>query len=100
MQYSVQQFDSETRVNCFGEFLSQDWPNIQPMAEDIFNRPSGRVVLDLSGLDEIDSAGLSMLLFLRKFAEKESKTVVLSRPSPNIREMLDLACFEIIFEIC
>lgn len=55
--------------------------------------------VDLSGLTYMDSAGLGMLLTLRDRADQAKATVRLLNPAKDVAELLDLACFESLFDI-
>jgi anti-anti-sigma factor len=57
------------------------------------------IVLDLAGLDYMDSAALGMLLLLRERAEARNMRVVLQRPASSVKAILDVVQFGRIFEI-
>ncbi|WP_034295376.1 STAS domain-containing protein [Herbaspirillum sp. RV1423] len=46
--------------------------------------------LDLSGVDEIDTAGLQLLLLLRREAAAQYKQLILSSASPAVQSVLDM----------
>ncbi|HEY3737840.1 MAG TPA: STAS domain-containing protein [Jatrophihabitans sp.] len=50
-----------------------------------------KLVLDLSGIEFIDSTGLGALLGIRLVAEKQDKPVVLHAPSEHVFYVIDLA---------
>lgn len=50
-----------------------------------------RFVLDVAGLDFIDSAGLGMLLILNEEAESRSVALVVRGPRNEVRRSIDLA---------
>ncbi|MFQ5644725.1 MAG: STAS domain-containing protein [Thiogranum sp.] len=50
-------------------------------------------VLDLSQTEYMDSSALGMLLLLKEHADKCKGKVVLSRPAPGVRKILDIANF-------
>lgn len=62
-------------------------------------RGAGTAIVDLSGLDYMDSAGLGMLLTLRDRAERATVDVALRNPKSEVRELLILACFDSLFQI-
>ena len=57
------------------------------------------IVVDLSGLEYISSAGLRALLVGAKRASEEGGKIVLSRPEDYIEEVFDAAGFSAIFTI-
>ncbi|TAN45302.1 MAG: anti-sigma factor antagonist [Rhodospirillales bacterium] len=55
------------------------------------------VVIDMAGLEYMDSAGLGMLLTLRDQAEKVHLKVTIRSPQGDVRELLRLSCFDTLF---
>lgn len=62
-------------------------------------RSGSEVVIDMEGVDRIDSAGLGELVFVYVTAEGLGKTVKLAGPTPRVRELLDLTNLSSVFEI-
>lgn len=52
-------------------------------------RPEG-MVLDLSEIDEIDTAGVQLLLMIKREAQARSCSVVLDSPSETVRDVFHL----------
>lgn len=67
--------------------------------DKLLARRKSRVVVDLYGLEYMDSAGLGMLLTLRDRAEHAGAEVGIRNPRSEVRELLDLACFDTLFPI-
>jgi anti-sigma B factor antagonist len=53
-------------------------------------REAGALEVDLSGVTEIDSAGVQLLMMLRSAARERACEVRLAGPSPAVREVFDL----------
>lgn len=53
--------------------------------------------LDLSGIEELDTAGLQLLLLLKQEAQAEGQHVRFIQHSPAVREVLDLCDLAAIF---
>ena len=70
---------------------------------DVMNRLLGAttvpIVIDVSHLDFIDSAGLGMLLIIRDEASKANRGVTLRRPRGQVKRMFDVTKFEVLFLI-
>jgi anti-anti-sigma factor len=49
-----------------------------------------RVVLNLSGIDEADTAGFQLLLFLKREAESAGKTFVIDETSARVKSIVSL----------
>ena len=63
-----------------------------PLLDDALARAesAGPVVIDVSGVDFIDSSGLRSLLSASRRAEERSGAVVLRAPSPGVLRLLEL----------
>jgi len=60
---------------------------------------ANEVVLDLEGVERIDSAGLGELVLVHVSAEGRGNTVKLAGPNPHVRSLLDLTKLSSVFEI-
>ena len=56
-------------------------------------------VMDLSGVEFIDSAGLGMLLLAKDEVGKISSRLVLKEPQGQVKRMFDVAQFDKMFDI-
>ncbi|MCC7272687.1 MAG: STAS domain-containing protein [Alphaproteobacteria bacterium] len=65
----------------------------------IIERGNSRLVLDLSQLDYISSAGLRTLLVVAKRVETAKGKIALAGLKPNVREVLEVGGFDRIFAI-
>ena len=59
----------------------------------------GEFVLDLAGVNHISASGLMVLTIARREAISSDVKIVLARPSPAIREVLEISRYELIFDI-
>lgn len=59
----------------------------------------GRVVLDLSGVSAIDSAGIGELAFLQNLAQSQNAELKYASPSPLVRDLLDLTNLDSVLDI-
>src|SRR4051794_35637894 len=60
---------------------------------------SGALVLEMAGVTFCDSSGLLALLKLQLRADAEQRQVILRRPPPNVRRVLEIADVEGLFGI-
>ena len=81
------------------KLTSSDLSNFRGLLSDIKQSSCKTVVLDLSNLGWIDSAGLGMLLLTKELAEKEDLELVLRSPRGHVKSLLELGRFEKIFNI-
>lgn len=49
-----------------------------------------QIIIDLVSVEEMDTAGLQLLLFLKKEATKQGKSLQYENPSESVREVLCL----------
>jgi anti-sigma B factor antagonist len=56
------------------------------------------LVFDLSEVDFLSSAGLRILVMSRKEAQKGGGVVRLAKPSPRVKETLEIAGLDVLFE--
>lgn len=59
----------------------------------------GKVLLDLSGVNSIDSAGIGELVLLHTSAQAKNADLKCASPSPLVRELLDLTHLNSFFEV-
>ncbi len=81
------------------KLTSSDLSNFRELLSEIKQSTCKAVVLDLSNLDWIDSAGLGMLILAKELAEKEDMELVLRAPRGHVKSLLELGRFEKIFNI-
>lgn len=60
---------------------------------------SGKVILDLSSVGSIDSAGIGELVLLHTWAQAKNAVLKCASPSPFVRDLLDLTRVDSFFEI-
>src|ERR1700749_2335536 len=74
----------------FGELDVVSAPELAQRLDEILAEPHPRVMLDLNGLDFVDSAGVSVLIKAKQAAEAVGSTFVLSRPSGQLARVFEL----------
>lgn len=68
--------------------------------DKLLARAPRQVVVEMSGLDYMDSAGLGMLLTLRdRLARANGGDAILRHPQGDVLDVLRLACFESLFVV-
>jgi anti-anti-sigma factor len=60
---------------------------------------SGRLVIDLSATRQVDSAGLGVLMLVQRRAAERRQSIVLRRPSDELRFLLVVTKLVSLFEI-
>jgi anti-anti-sigma factor len=67
--------------------------------ENILDAESSRLLIDLSGLDYISSAGLRVLLVIAKKMQQKGGKIVLAALTPNVKEVFEISGFSSIFKL-
>jgi anti-anti-sigma factor len=86
-------------VHCQGRIVYRDEAAALSRLVAEILEDSGKVVLDLSGVSSIDSAGIGELAFLYTSAQSQNADLKCANPSPLVRELLDLTNLDSVLEI-
>ncbi len=86
-------------VHCQGRIVYRDEAAaLSRLVGEILDN-GGKVVLDLTGVSSIDSAGIGELVFLHTWARSRNADLKCASPSPLVRELLDLTNLNSVLEI-
>jgi anti-anti-sigma factor len=91
MDYLIVDEEAETRVVMNGELTLADHSRIRRLIGEMMRTDPVRLVLDLAGLEFIDSAGVGMVLIAHEEAGRHGKELALRGPRGQVRRVLDLA---------
>lgn len=86
-------------VTLRGQLVFADHPVFRKLLEQVAKRGERPVVLELGGLDFINSAGMGMLLILREEAAKKNPRVTLKGARGQVKKMFDISRFETLFSV-
>lgn len=89
-----------TVVSLNGKVDSVQAPAVQEDLQRILRSGKKYLVLDFGGVSFIASMGLRMLLILAKQAKSLNGRIVLSRLSPSVHKILEIAGFLPYFDVC
>jgi anti-anti-sigma factor len=91
-QLKVETIQTEGGVELLvqGELDIATAPRLLACFQAIVEKGPCEVVLDVSGLDFVDSAGLSLLVALQKRADSKGKRLDVRSPSPQLLRLLEL----------
>jgi anti-anti-sigma factor len=79
-----------TIVHCAGRIVYRDEAAALSQAVSDALNQRGKVVLDLSGVSSIDSAGIGELVLLHARAQAKKADLKCASPSPWVQELLNL----------
>ena len=86
-------------VSLSGRIVMANAAELRENIRRIIAKGSGRMLLDLSAVDFIDSSGLSVLISAHEMACEKNGFVMLSSPGPKIRALIELTRLHEMFEI-
>jgi anti-anti-sigma factor len=93
-------FDSDdTRVSISGELTFADYVTFREVADRLLKVNGNSIVIELSQLEFIDSAGLGMLLIARDEALKANQSVILRNPQGQVKRIFSATKFESLFTV-
>jgi len=91
--------DDYASVFLSGEFTFTDHVAFREVADRLFETKDRSLVIDLSKLEFIDSAGLGMLLIAREEAGKANRNLSLRGPQGQVERMFSVTKFNTLFTI-
>ncbi len=86
-------------VHCQGRIVYRDEAAALSRLVGEFLENGGKVVLDLSGVSSLDSAGIGELAFLHGWATSQNADLKYASPTPLVRDLLDLTKLNSVIEI-
>jgi len=86
-------------VHCHGRIIYRDEASALSQVVSEMLQDRGKVILDLSGVHSIDSAGIGELVLLHTRALSQNADLKCASPSPLVRELLDLTNVDSVIEI-
>jgi stage II sporulation protein AA (anti-sigma F factor antagonist) len=93
MNLNEQTVGSVTIVEVVGRVDSANAPKLQDRAGALLSASGGGVLLDLSKVEYISSAGFRSLLLLARQAGQSKSRFVLCGLTPKVRQLFDLGGF-------
>lgn len=86
-------------VHCHGRIVYRDEAAALSCLVGEILTGQGKVILDLSGVSSIDSAGIGELAFLQSLAQSQNADLKCAGASPWVRDLLDLTNLDSVLEI-
>jgi len=100
MDFRIQNGANATEVFLSGKLTMRDHDTFIQMLNTAAGSAAGRMVIDLSGVEFVDSAGLGLLLVAHERTKSQQQPgVVLRRPQPHILRLLELGDFRRVMTI-
>ncbi len=99
MEFSINQQPGQNNASLKGMLTIKEKETFQTFLGKFLSPHIRTYKLDLSGISRIDSIGLGMLLLLNNKAEKNNGKITLESPQSQVKEALEIASFDKIFQI-
>lgn len=87
------------RVVLKGEFDLSGVDRVQQALQQGEDSPARVLALDLSELTFLDSTGLEVILRAARRAQDDGRRLVVTRPSPYVRKLLELTAIDQLLDI-
>ncbi|CAO3443125.1 STAS domain-containing protein [Azospirillum sp.] len=91
MEFKTIRADAESEIWLSGRMEFTDHDRLVDIVTQLQDLGGSRVVLDLSALEFIDSAGLGMLLILQEEAETRNTKLIVRGAAGDVRRSIELA---------
>jgi anti-sigma B factor antagonist len=92
--------DGITELTVRGFLDAHTFEQLEKSIQEIFEKGTYRLIIELSGLDYISSAGAGVFIGAVGTAQEHEGNIVLLNPSPNVKEVFDLLGLSQIFTFC
>jgi len=93
--------DARTALLLIQGFLdAHTFERLEEEINGLFDEDIHRLVVDISGVDYISSAGAGVFIGAITEAQENSGDIVLVNPTPNVLDVFDLLGLTQIFSIC
>jgi len=89
----------QTVISVAGDVDLYTSPELRNAVLNAIPKAAGRVAVNLSGVNYIDSSGVATLVEGLRSAGKHDKAFVLVAPSPAVSQVLELAKLDSVFEV-
>lgn len=91
MEFQSRSTPDALEAQLTGRLEFTDHDRLRDIIAALDDAKARRFVLNLSGLEFIDSAGLGMLLILQEEAEQRNIKMIVSGPQGDVKRSIDLA---------
>lgn len=98
MEITIQEYKRVAVITVTGRVDSATASEFENEVNEVIEGGQHNLVLDLSQVDFLSSAGLRVLVTTRKTLQAAGGDIVLAQPSDRVVETLDTAGLDVLFE--
>jgi anti-sigma B factor antagonist len=84
-------------VNKINALIAED---IRGEISKLFDQPHAKVIIDLKGVEYIDSSGFGCFLSILRTARNNYGALKISNPEPSVKVLFETLHLHTIFDIC
>jgi anti-sigma B factor antagonist len=99
VEIKIEQFKRADLIEVSGRIDSSNASELEDAFNSITNDGRYNLVLDLSGIEYMSSAGLRAMVAALRECKKHRGDLRLANPSPRMKEVLELAGLDAVFTI-
>jgi anti-sigma B factor antagonist len=89
-EYTVEQHNGTTIMRIVGDMDHYNMPRFRSLISDLVAQGRTTIVLDMSGVEFMDSGGMSALIFAGKQLSKANGRLLVADCNPRISRKLDI----------
>ncbi|MEW5727770.1 MAG: STAS domain-containing protein [Pseudomonadota bacterium] len=91
MEFRISEGEGKRVYHLTGRFTHSDNDAFSPVIKDVGTGPGRTILLDLSGLDYLDSFGIGLFLVARDEARHSANRLEFGEPKGAVRKLFELA---------
>ena len=99
MNHSTRREDNITILDLSGEVEVSQAPKLRDVLINLLEQNSGRLLVNMTDVVYIDSAGLSVLIAANRQAQKIGGGFGISNPQPTVQQVFRLTRMNQVFQI-
>jgi anti-sigma B factor antagonist len=99
MEIKVLRDSDPVTLSITGDIEIMSIKNLKESLSDIGQNENKDIVLDLSGVNYIDSSGVGVLISLLKLQKNKGKSLVINKISPKVLNVLKLSSLADTFKV-
>ena len=99
MEYTTISNNGQYEVSLKGKFVFFDHNRFHEILMMLADGQCQRMVLNLGGVEFIDSAALGMLLLAKDAADKHNVKLTIRQPNGQVAKMFHIAEFDTLFQM-
>jgi anti-sigma B factor antagonist len=99
LDIELEELSDQTVISVAGDVDLYTSPDLRKAVLKAIPKAAGRVAIELSGVNYIDSSGVATLVEGMRSARKHDKLFLLVAPSEAVTQVLELAKLDSVFEV-